>query len=679
MSRWTKGLNPEQRAAVEHGEGPLLVLAGAGSGKTRVITHRVANLMEAGVGGEAILAVTFTNKAAGEMRERLQRMVGPAARAVTMSTFHALGLSMLREELGRGRKGKGARFVIYDTGDQLACLRTLAGRLRLRRTYDLEAVLARISAWKNAFVEPGATPEGDDDYAQVAAIFYPAYEEALRALAAVDFDDLVVRPTRMLEREPACRERWAGRFRHVLVDEYQDTNGSQLRMLRALAGGHRNLCVVGDDDQAIYGWRGAEVRHILEFERDFAPCKVVALERNYRSVARVLELANAVIAGNAARHPKRLVPTREAGPAVRLVVLEDGDAEAAWVAEEIEARLRERRFRPGQVAVLYRSNRLAQALETGLRAQRVPYRVLGGRSFFDRKEVKDLVAYLRVCHSPADAISLRRVINFPPRGIGPATVEKLAAWAEAESQPLFRAVERAAEALGPGDRALPALAQFWGVIGRAARRLREGGDLLAGVQALVEDIGLHDEVLDSAQSGAAAERRWAGVADLLAGVRGYAARAERPSLREFLSQITLADLDKDKEEEDRGERVTLSTLHGAKGLEWACVFLVGMEEGILPHERILNPSVADMESGDLSEERRLCYVGITRAKDELTLTRAARRVLHGKPRERAPSRFVSELPGTLLEVVDRAAPPPEADVREHLRKIKAMLGGPGSG
>jgi superfamily I DNA/RNA helicase len=674
MAKWTQGLNPEQRAAVEHGEGPLLVLAGAGSGKTRVITHRVAQLMERGVRGDQILAVTFTNKAAGEMRERLQRMVGAPARAVTMCTFHALGLAMLREELGRGRAGKGACFVIYDTGDQLACLRGLAGRLRLRRNYDLEAVLARISAWKNAFVEPGATPEADDDYAQVAAIFYPAYEEALRALAAVDFDDLVVRPTRLLETQPACRKRWAGRFRHVLVDEYQDTNGSQLRMLRALAGEHRNLCVVGDDDQAIYGWRGAEVRHILEFERDFAPCKVVALERNYRSVGRVLALANAVIGQNPRRHAKRLVPTREEGQPVRLVVLEDGDAEAAWVAEQIEAHLHARRHRPGQVAVLYRSNRLAQALETQLRAQRVPYRLLGGRSFFDRKEVKDVVAYLRVCQNPADAISLRRVINFPPRGIGPATVEKLSAWAEAQEQPLFKAVERAGEVLGEGDRALPAVQQFWGVVKQAARRLRDGADLAAGVQGLVEDIGLHDEVLDSNASGAAYERRWAGVTDLLEGLRAYGRQAEHPSLREFLAQITLADLDKDKQEE-QGERVTLSTLHGAKGLEWPCVFLVGLEEGILPHERTLNPSASDMESGDLSEERRLCYVGITRARDELTLTRAARRVLHGKPRERAPSRFISELPAELLEVVDRSAPPPEADVREHLRKIKALLGG----
>jgi DNA helicase-2/ATP-dependent DNA helicase PcrA len=676
MSRWLKGLNPEQREAVEHFEGPVLVLAGAGSGKTRVITHRIARLIERGVPPESILAVTFTNKAAGEMRERLGRMLGPPARGVTLSTFHSLGLMMLREELGRQRNG--GRFVIYDTGDQLACLRGLVRRLRLRRTYDLEAILARISAWKNAFVAPDALPESQDEYAQVAAIFYPAYEEALGALAAVDFDDLVVRPTRLMESSAACRGRWAARFGWVLVDEYQDTNGSQLRMLQAIAGQHRNLCVVGDDDQAIYGWRGAEVRHILEFPRVFAPCKQVALERNYRSIGSVLELANRVIAQNTRRHAKSLVATREQGPVVKLVVLEDGDGEAAWVADQIEARVRQGRFQPGQVAVLYRSNRLSQGLETELRARRLPYRVLGGRSFFDRKEVKDLVAYLRVCQNPADAISLRRVVNFPPRGIGPATVERLSTWADEQGQPLFRAVERAEEILPPGDRALQPLKDFWGLIGRTARRLRDGADLVAGVRSLVDDIGLHGEVLDTTSSGEAAERRWAGVAGLLDGVQAYGQRAERPTLRDFLAQITLVDTEKDKDDEGDGARVTLCTLHGAKGLEWPCVFLVGVEEGILPHDRVLNPSLSDLDSADLAEERRLCYVGVTRARDELVLTRAARRLLFGKPRDRAPSRFVAELPADVLEVEDCSAPLDLSDAKAHLARIRALLGAAGT-
>ncbi|MBN2498169.1 MAG: UvrD-helicase domain-containing protein [Deltaproteobacteria bacterium] len=670
MSRWLKGLNPEQRRAVEAVEGPLLVLAGAGSGKTRVITHRVAHMIASGVGPESILAVTFTNKAAAEMRARLQSMVGRAASGVIMSTFHSLGLMMLREE--RRRRRRNARFVVYDQGDQIACLRDLLRRVRPGASLDLVSLLARISAFKNRFLSAGDLPASDDPYDSAAAALYPLYTEALDSFAAVDFDDLICEPTRMMERSRECRQRWSARFCYVLVDEYQDSNAAQLRMLRALAGEHRNLCVVGDDDQSIYGWRGAEVQNILRFEQHFPGCQVIRLERNYRSVGSVLALANEVIAANTARHPKRLLPTREKGQPVRLVVLEDGEAEAAFVADSIREALDPGRRAPADVAVLYRSNSLARALESALRERRIAYRVVGGKSFFDRKEVKDLLAYLRLAVNPADAISLRRVINYPHRGIGAATVARLASWAEQRGQSLWQAAESAQAALDDA-RSAAAVTAFVELVRRARKRLGRG-DLAAGARELVDEIGLHDEIAAGCRSGKAIEMRWGAVCELVDGLQAYTERATRPTLREFLGQVSLLELDADASEDGSAEgRVTLSTLHGAKGLEFGLVFLVGMEEGLLPHERVVHPRIDEAGQADLAEERRLCYVGVTRARDELVLTRAARRTHRGRGRERAPSRFIAGLPDGLLAVEDRTEPLGEDQARERLARIRAML------
>ena len=419
MHRWLKGLNEQQATAVQTIRGPLLVLAGAGSGKTRVITHRIAYMIDQGIDAANILAVTFTNKAAAEMRERLSAMVGKDASDVTMSTFHSLGLMMLRQEAKRSKRS--TRFVVYDAGDQMALLRELASSLRFDRSFDLGAIAARLSSWKTSFVEPGQEYTGDDPYRVAASAFYAPYEDALENLQAVDFDDLIVKPTRMMEKSEKCRNRWSDKFRWVLVDEYQDTNDAQLRMLRALAGQHRNLCVVGDDDQSIYAWRGAQVKNILNFGRDFPACKKVHLSKNYRSTARILTLANHVIAENQDRHPKQMQAVRGQGRDVRMVVCEDAEKEAHWVAEQIKARIDSRQVEPSEVAVLYRSNLLARAMETALRAQQIEYRLVGGKSFFERKEVKDLIAYLRFCLNQSDSISLRRIINFPPRGIGPTT------------------------------------------------------------------------------------------------------------------------------------------------------------------------------------------------------------------------------------------------------------------
>jgi len=670
MSRLLSNLNPEQREAVETIEGPLLVLAGAGSGKTRVITHRIAHMIDRGIDPGRILGVTFTNKAADEMRQRLSGMVGPAAQEVTLSTFHALGLSILRAEAARGRRA--TRLAVFDTGDQLACLREIGRRVRLERSLDLGAVLTRISALKNAFVDPARVRvKGDDEYDHAAALLYPHYQEQLEAYSAVDFDDLVCEPCRLMERSKARQKRWSERYAHVLVDEYQDTNAAQLRMLRAIAGPHQNLCVVGDDDQSIYGWRGAQVENILRFAKDFPGARVVYLERNYRSVGSVLALANAVIAGNRRRHPKRLAPTREPGAAARLVACTDGDAEASWIGNHIREAL-DRGLRPADVAVLYRSNLFSRDLETALRAEGIHYRVLGGQAFFDSKEVKDLLAYLRVCAHPADEISLRRIINSPPRGIGLKTVAALSSWAEENDASFAGALARADVAVGGKPAA--AVKGFLELIRRARARFKNGGQLHRGLRALLDELELEQAVQQSSANVKVIDKRLARLRGMVDGLRGYCERAPAPSLEDYLNRVALASSDADLEDLP-GDRVTLSTLHGAKGLEFRLVILAGVEEGYLPHERTLNPHQSDADVGDIDEERRLFYVGITRAMDELVLTRAGERVVRGRPQPRTPSRFLDGIGADLLTEEDLCRAVTNAEVQSAVADLLARLEG----
>jgi DNA helicase-2/ATP-dependent DNA helicase PcrA len=665
-----QGLNQEQRQAVEAIQGPLLVLAGAGSGKTRVITHRIAHMIENKIEGKKILAVTFTNKAATQMRERLHRMIGDQAKEVMLSTFHSLGLFMLREE-GTKRNNKG-RFAIYDAADQQACLRQLAASLNFDRSFDLSAITARISAWKNAFIIPDKVTKTDDPYDEAARVFYPKYEKALKGFAAVDFDDLICKPTLMMESDEACRKRWSERFAYVLVDEYQDTNAAQLRMIKAMVSDHQNLCAVGDDDQSIYGWRGAQVKNILRFERDFPGCRKIYLMRNYRSVGSVLDLANAVIAENEKRHPKSMIPHRGKGTTVQLHICEDGDEEAAWVARQILKKTQRRKYRPSQIAVLYRSNLLARSLEAELRAQNVGYRILGGKSFFDRKEVKDIMAYLRVCAYPADDISLRRIINFPARGIGSKTLTRLARWAEDNRRPLSAALPLAEKILPPGDRAVNMIWAFSDIIRQTRARLKNSAEMAETVRQLVVTIGLKEAIDKTSPSPKAFEKRMLGVTAFIQDLNNYVKKKPNPSLRDFLRRLALIEFES-KSDEKAQELITLSTLHGSKGLEFSLVFLIGMEEGILPHDRVLNPQVTEAIGSDLAEERRLCYVGITRAKDELILTRAAQRQMHGKMRERAPSRFIANIPEALLQVNDQTEPLSESDARSRLADIRAAL------
>jgi DNA helicase-2/ATP-dependent DNA helicase PcrA len=662
-------LNPAQQEAVEHEVGPLLVLAGAGSGKTRVIVGRIARLIERGVRPEQILGVTFTNKAAGEMAERLGPLVGEAvARRVVLSTFHSFGVRFLGEEWKA--LGTDGRFVIFDQGDSLGLVREILSehvKAGAARKLDIGALLARISKWKNDFVSPDelrdastaaarrAAKEGVE-YDDVAREIYPRYEAALRAMHAVDFDDLVVAPVRILRDRPDLREKWQTRFRHMLVDEFQDTSRSQLELVRLLANPLRNVCVVGDDDQSIYAWRGADVGNILEFESHFPGAKVVKLEENYRSRTAVLEVANAAIArSRGKRHGKTLRAARGAGDRVRLVVTADPEQEAKFVAAEIKTLVDEERRRFRDIAVLYRGNLQARVIEEELRAAGVPYQLFGGTQFYDRKEIKDAAAYLRVIVNPRDDISLRRIVNYPARGIGESTVERVERYARAHGLAFSKAFEALPELGDVPDAARRGARALLDALGRARARFHAGGSLAEATRALFADVGLSEAIADVADGSAAGARRISNVDYLVESIARYeqSVREDKPSLAQFLTRITMR-FESDEEQEGPPNRVVLSTLHASKGLEFPVVFLVGLVEGVLPHARTTDPKASDLEAADVDEERRLFYVGVTRAQDRLYLVRPRMRALRGKPTPLVPSRFLEGLPDEHVEVYDRA-------------------------
>lgn len=642
------GLNPSQRAAVEHDDGPLLVLAGAGSGKTRVITHRIARMIARGTPPEAILAVSFTNKAAGEMVERLAKLTGPEAAARTwMSTFHSFGVRMLTEE-AKHLDAEG-KFVIFDQGDTLGLVRDLVRRERLGdRKLDAASILARISLWKNKFWAPHEVPERDYEYDAIARTIYPKYESALRAMRAVDFDDLVVVPVRLLRENPALRERWSERFHTLLVDEFQDTNTAQLELVRLLTNRRRNICVVGDDDQSIYGWRGAEVGNILDFERHFPGAKVVKLEDNYRSVAPILEVANAAMAaGQGKRHRKVLRAARGQGEKVQLCILDDDVAETRFVVSEIRRLHREKRHTWGDLAVLYRSNTQARLVEEELRVAGVPYRMLGGTQFFDRKEVKDAIAYLRVVVNPWDELSLRRVINHPPRGIGDTSVERIAAHAKQAGVPMSKVLAEIEHVEGLPDGARRGANALHQALVAARARFQQQRRLGEGARSLLEQVGLKNDLAEP-EAGPSGAKRWENVEFLLRSIDRFetSEKEEKPSIAAFLARLLLRA---DQEKEETGQRVTLSTLHAAKGLEFRTVFLLGCVEGQLPHGRTTDPKANEAAPTDVEEERRLFYVAVTRAQDRLYICRPEEKSLRGKRIRLAPSRFLEGLPPESIE------------------------------
>jgi len=663
-------LNPPQREAVMTTEGPLLVLAGAGSGKTRVIAHRVAYLLMQGADPERILAVTFTNKAATEMRERVTALAGAPGTDVFVSTFHSFGLWLLQQE--HAAAGLPKRFGICDAGDQAALVKRCMREVKVDdRSFDPRRVLFLISRAKNA-LKKRIAPRGEgqgDDYDLIAAEVYPRYQKALRAQRMVDFDDLIALPVELLRQDRALQAKYAARFEWLLVDEYQDTNVCQLELLKLVGGDRRNVCAVGDDDQAIYGWRGAEVKNILRFDRHFAGTKEVRLEQNYRSTGHILACANAVIAKNAARKEKKLWTSADAGEPVKVVALPDDEQEGRFVSEEI-ARQRGEGRPWSHFAVLYRLNAQSRPVEEALREAGIPHDVHGGPAFFDRSEVKDLLAYLKLCSSAADEVSLARVVNVPPRGIGDTSMERLHTWAIAQGLDLFDALRRSPEAPELPRGAAERMVAFAGLVDRY--RVRFGkGDLGAAARELVADLDLYTHARASVQSPEAGTRKVEAIEGILRSLEGYVSRSARPSLATWLQRLALDS----REEEDpaEGAGVTLMTLHAAKGLEFPVVFLIGCEEDLLPCAGIQG------EARDLDEERRLAYVGITRARELLYMTRAAQRVKRGKPLERTPSRFIDDLPAASHEKVDptalQAAPQEIASHTESvLSGLRARLG-----
>jgi DNA helicase II / ATP-dependent DNA helicase PcrA len=631
-------LNPAQREAASTTEGPLLVLAGAGTGKTRVVTARIAYLLSLGVEATAILAVTFTNKAAAEMRERLAHLAGERARGITVGTFHAFCARVLRDH---GHVlGLPKRFSICDASDQLSAVKSAMRELRVHETsMHPSAVLARVSLAKNRMeTAEGFLAGGEGGRDQLVGSVWQRYREFLARTRALDFDDLLLETVRLLRDHEHVRAHYRERYRYVLVDEYQDTNHPQYEIVRLIGGGHRNVCVVGDDDQSIYGWRGADIRKILGFPRDFEGAKVVRLQTNYRSTRPILDAANAVIRRNASRHEKALESARGPGEPVRIVRLKDEVAEAQHVVREMRQLLRMEEARPQDLAILCRTQAQFRPFEGELRANGLPYVVVGGMSFFDRKEVRDVVAYLKLAANPHDETSLLRVINTPARGVGKTSIDRVLAFATAQGIPASAAFERAGEIEGLSAQSVEGYRKLRAALDGSG--LADAGEhLVARLQRFLDAIAYRDEVTRLYADPMTREARWAGVLEVLNFAENHVRRSAEPSLHGFLEELSLTSGDTPTEDRDaRRDAVTLMTLHAAKGLEFPHVFLVGMEEGLLPHAR------AVAECG-IEEERRLAYVGITRAMTTLTMSFAFERAKYGRLARSVPSRFLFEAEG----------------------------------
>ncbi|BAF60710.1 superfamily I DNA and RNA helicases [Pelotomaculum thermopropionicum SI] len=635
-------LNPDQVAAVTHGEGPLLVLAGAGSGKTRVLTCRVAYLLkEFKVLPHQILAITFTNKAAGEMRERVGALVPETARDLWICTFHAACLRILRRQ--ESFYGRDRNFVIYDADDQLTVLKDCIKELKLDdKKHPPRAVAAAISQAKNMLMGPGEYERhAYDQFSQAVSEVYSLYQDRLVKNNAVDFDDLIFLTVRLFREYPQVLAYYQNRFRHILVDEYQDTNHAQYVLVNLLAAAHRNLCVVGDPDQGIYGWRGADIRNILSFERDYPEAKVVRLEQNYRSTGFILEAANHIIRNNAGRREKRLWTAAGRGFPVIVHYAADEHAEADFVAGRI-LRLKELEKRPYRdFAVLYRTHAQSRVIEEVFVRAGIPYAIIGGLKFYERKEIKDMLAYLRLVLNPNDGLSLARIINVPRRGIGEASLQKIAVFAREGGISLVEALERAAEIAGLTAAAKARSAALGALLRDLAER-SSYSSVTELAREVMEKTGYRQELL--AENTVEARTRLENLDEFLSVTGEFDRQAEEKGLRSFLENVALVtDLDYYDEGADQ---VALMTLHSAKGLEFPVVFLTGMEEGVFPHSRSLP------EPGELEEERRLCYVGVTRARERLYLTHCWSRNLYGAQRCNMPSRFLEEIPPHLVSSDD---------------------------
>ena len=636
-------LNPAQREAVEAIKGPVLILAGPGSGKTKVITHRVAYLVKlCGVSPHHIMAVTFTNKAAREMSERLEQLLGQTAEALSLGTFHAICARILRRE---GKViGLDSSFVIYDEDDQLRLMKQVLEELNLDpKQYAPRALRSAIGAAKSRLISPGGYAQRVSSYfEEIVHRVYQRYQQLLSQGRAVDFDDLLMKTVQLFQDHPQILNGYQSRYVHILVDEFQDTNIVQYMLMKQLTGKHRNLCVVGDPDQSIYSWRFADLRNILSFEKDYPEAKVVLLEQNYRSTRTILEVASDVISANVQRKPKKLWTGNEDGNSVTVIESYNAEEEAQSVVNEIEKLIGQEQISLKDCAVMYRVNAQSRALEESFLRYGVPYRLVGGTRFYQRREVKDIIAYLRVIHNPQDNVSLTRIINVPGRGVGQKTINTLQSWAKAHDTSLFEALKQmshndiageAKQSLSP--RIAQALAGFDALMAKLTARSHELS--LSGlVDEIVEQTRYREYILDK-EGG---EDKWENIMELRNVAGEYDELDPEEALTTFLEKVSLvSDIDG---LDEKADAVTLITLHQAKGLEFPAVFIVGLEEGMLPHRK----SFDDPEQ--MEEERRLCYVGITRAKKQLYLLRSYRRSLFGGSTANPPSRFLQDISPHLI-------------------------------
>lgn len=644
-------LNDRQCEAVKHTEGPLLITAGAGSGKTKVLTCRIAHLLELGVAPYRILAITFTNKAAKEMKERVTNLVGAQADSIWLSTFHSFCAKLLRFEVD-GFHGYTRNFTIYDSSDQLVLVKDCLKKLNLDdKQFMPRSVLGTISSAKNVLMDAKAfAAKASDFYEQKVADVYALYQEKLRENNAVDFDDLLFLAVRLLQEKEDVREKYQSRFQYILVDEYQDTNHAQYALTKILAARWRNICVVGDADQSIYAWRGADIRNIIDFTRDYPDAASIKLEQNYRSTKTILHAANAVIDNNESRPKKTLWTENPAGNKIIHYQAQTEHDEADYIAGVIYNRHEISHEPYGDMAILFRTNAQSRVLEEKLMRYAIPYTMVGGTKFYDRKEIKDVLAYLRLLYNPEDSLSLTRIINVPKRNIGATTMEHVAAYAEEQGISLFEALSLTDE-IPVTKRARTSLENFAAMIFDLLNDI-EGKDVLSLIETVIKQTGYGDMLDKEAEHDPQGESRKENVGEFLSVAKDYMDSNPDGNLQDFLENVALVSDVDDFESSD--SKVTLMTLHAAKGLEFPVVFLTGLDEGLFPHSRTL------LDPAQVEEERRLAYVGITRAERQLYVTNAITRTMYGRISAYMPSRFLAEIPPQLMEDYHRKSAMPQS-------------------
>ena len=640
-----KGLNPQQANAVQTVDGPMLILAGAGSGKTKVLTCRIAHLLNQGVRPYRILAITFTNKAAAEMRERVDKMAGDAAKDVWLHTFHAFCAKLLRIEI-HNLDNYTNNFAIYDTADTKSLMKQILQEMNLdEKRYQPSAVIGRISNAKNQLQTPeDYAKQASDFYDGKVAEIYARYEAKLQQNNALDFDDLLLLTLKLLQENEEVRTKYQDKFDYIMVDEYQDTNHAQYLLTKILAAKHKNICVVGDADQSIYGWRGADITNILDFEKDYPEAKLVKLEQNYRSTQVILDAANAVIDNNTGRKPKNLWTDNGNGNQITYFRAIDERDEARFVIEQIQALDSRPDVKLGDMSILYRTNTQSRVFEEMLIKSGIAYNIVGGTKFYERKEIKDIIAYLRVIFNPNDSLSLLRIINVPRRGIGDATLAKLQAYAEENNMNLFDVVSASGDVPGLSSRFVGKLEELSSIIFELMGEANSGE---VPVKQLIDNVMTKTGYLEELENSKSAQdqSRVENLKELLSVAEDFSKGEEEDNLENFLGRVALVS---DIDDAELGEEaITLMTLHSAKGLEFPVVFLVGMEEGIFPHARTL------MDEEEIEEERRLCYVGITRAERTLFLSHACMRTVFGHTVSYPPSRFLKEVPRSLIHEFKR--------------------------